>query len=158
MKEHQRETDFLRHCLRYDESAESQRLQEGMTQFECDERCVRRALWCTVLSTSLAFAGLCYSTVFFSADSSTLSYVTANLVTKAFCVVGLGSLICMLAFCVIIGIYRHELDKRRKDCRRVALDFLESRLGKPRGARLPRLPKENDPISSPAKNLVSPLN
>lgn len=129
MTEHERNTEFLRHCLHYGNSPEGHKLQERITRIQQDERLVRRAVWWMALSTSLAFAGICYST-FFLADLQNLSYITAHLLTKIFCVVGLGSLICLLAFCVMVKVYHHELNKRRADCRRLALEVLQSRTGK----------------------------
>ena len=134
MSENERETDFLRHCLLYDESAEHHQLQERITQVQCDERCVRRAVWWLVVSTLLATSGVCYSTVFLAEHPQNLSQITTQLITRAFCVVALGSLICMLAFCVMVAIYRKELGQGREECRRLAVKLLESRLGKP-GAR-----------------------
>src|SRR3954471_20642614 len=129
MTEHERDTEFLKHCLGYGDSAEGHKLQERVTRIQQDERLVRRALWWMALSTLLAFAGVCYSTFFWS-DLQNLSYITAHLLTKVFCVVGLGSFICMLAFCVMVKVYHHELNQRRADCRRLALELLQSLTGK----------------------------
>src|SRR4051794_25895509 len=129
MTEHERDTEFLKCCLYYGDSAEGHTLQERITCLQQDERLVRRALWWTALSTSLALAGVCYST-FFLSDHQNLSYITAHLLPRVFCVVGLGSLICMLAFCVMLKVYHHELNKQRADCRRLALEVLQSRTGR----------------------------
>ena len=45
MSEHQKHTEFLRHCILYDESAKRQELHERITQIQRDARCVRRAVW-----------------------------------------------------------------------------------------------------------------
>jgi len=131
MSERQRDTEFLRHCLLYDDSAERHKLEERITQVERDERCVRRAVWWMVVSSLVAFSGICYSTVFLAEHAQNVSQITTQLITKSFCVVGLGSLICTLVFWAIGAAYRKDLDQQRAECRRLAMKLLEARLGKP---------------------------
>ena len=64
MSDRQRQTEFLRRCLLYDESNERHQLAERIRQVQQNERCVRRAMWLMVLLAALAFAGLAYSAVF----------------------------------------------------------------------------------------------
>jgi hypothetical protein len=45
MSDLQRHAQFLRQCIRYDESATRQELEEGITRVQRDARCVRRAVW-----------------------------------------------------------------------------------------------------------------
>ena len=131
MSEHQKQTDFLRHCLLYDETAERHKLEERITQLQCDEICVRRAVWLMALFAALAMAGLCYAATFVADFPLNLSEFTGQLIVKVLCALGIGSLICLLAFLGLGVIYRKELDERREECRRQATKFLESRLGKP---------------------------
>jgi formate hydrogenlyase subunit 3/multisubunit Na+/H+ antiporter MnhD subunit len=132
MNDHQKETAFLRQCIRYDDTEERHRLEERITQLQRDERCVRRAVWLMALLAALAMAGLGYAAVFMAEYPLNVSQLTTRFLIKALCALGAGSLICL---CVFLGLgvaLRKELDQRREDCRRLALKVLESRLGHPR--------------------------
>jgi hypothetical protein len=131
MSEHQKQTEFLRQCLRYDETVEQHELEERITRLQRDEICVRRAVWLMALFAALAMAGLCYAAVFVPGHPLNLSEYTGRLIIKLFCALGVGSLICLLAFVGLGIVYRKELDQRREECRRLATKLLESRLGKP---------------------------
>ena len=137
MTEHQKQTAFLRQCLLYDDSDERHRLEETIAQLQRNERCVRRASWLMVLLTALAIAGLCYSTVFLADDFQRMSGFMTKLITKVFCALALGSLVCMVAFTGLGVVYRKELDQWREECRKRAAKLLESHLGKPRTTTRP---------------------
>jgi hypothetical protein len=126
MSEHQRETAFLWHCLRYEDSAEHQALDERITQIQRDERCVRRAVWLMALLTALVVAGLCYAAVLVD----NFPYNTPQLIVNIICALGLASMICMVVFVGLRMVYRMKLDQRREECRQLVTKFLESRLGK----------------------------
>jgi|SRR6266850_2294061 len=131
MSDHERETDFLRHCLLYDDSVERHQLEEAITRVQRDERCVWRAVWLMALLTGLAMAGVCYTAVFLADSPETMTRLITPLIVKVFCALGVGSLICMLAFAGLGLVYRKDLDRQRDECRRLATRLLESRLGKP---------------------------
>jgi len=132
MNDQQKETAFLRQCLLYDDTAERRELEKKLTQAQSDERCVRRAVWVMALSMALATAGLCYLAIFQPDYPQNVS-----LISKVFCALGLGSLICLAAFVGLGTVYRKKLDQRREECRRLATKLLESRLGKPRTRHSP---------------------
>jgi hypothetical protein len=132
MNDRERQTEFLRQCLLYDESSERHKLAEGIRRVQQNERCVRRAMWLMVLVAALAFAGLAYSAVFLVDFPQSLPDFVTRFITKLFCVLGLSSLICIPAFVGLELVYRKELNERREECRRLASELLESRLGKPR--------------------------
>ena len=94
MSEHQKHTEFLRHCLRYDESIEHQELEEGITQVQRDARCVRRAVWLMAILTALVVAGLGYGTVLVA----NFPYNAPQFIVNLIYAVGLGSLISLLVF------------------------------------------------------------
>jgi hypothetical protein len=137
MSDNERETDFLGHCLLYDDSGDGHQLQQRITQVKQEERCVRRALKWLLLAALLAFSGLCYSMLFMPEHPGTVSPIARQVITDTLLVFGMGSLICMLGFCIMIFIYRRELATRREQCRQMALKLLESRLGKPPGRPVP---------------------
>src|ERR1035438_9956551 len=132
MSEHQKHTEFLRHCLRYGESTEHQKLEEGITQVQRDARCVRRAVWLMAILTALFVAGLGYGTVLVA----NFPYNAPRFIVNLIYALGLGSLISLLAFAGLGLVYRLKLDRRREECRQRVARLLESRLGKPVAAPL----------------------
>ena len=132
MSEHQKQTAFLRQCLLYDDTAECHELEESITQLQRNERCVRRAVRLMALLIAFSMAGLCCSAVIQENDPQSMSKLVTQLAGKVFCALGLGSLICLVAFSGLGVVHRNQLDQRREDCRRLAAKLLESRLGKPR--------------------------
>ena len=127
MSEHQKHTEFLRHCLRYGESTEHQKLEEGITQVQRDARCVRRALWLMAIVTALVVAGLGYGTVLVA----NFPYNAPQFVVNLIYALGLGALISLVVFAGLGMVYRWKLDQRREECRQKVASLLESRLGKP---------------------------
>jgi|SRR6185503_12932378 len=141
MSERERDTAFLRQCLCYDDSAERHKLEEEINEAQRNERCVRRAVWLMAVLTMIAVAGLCYATIFQDAPQNMSQFITP-LFIKVWCAVGIGSLICMLAFAGLCVFYRKEMEKRREECRQRATKLLESRLGKPSTMPAPGMVKE----------------
>jgi hypothetical protein len=127
MSEHEKHTEFLKRCIRYDESAGRQKLMEEIHQIQRDLRCVGRAVWLMALLTALIVAGLGYEAIF--ADNLTDS--VPQFIIKLFCGLGMGLLISLLAFMGLGMVYRLKLNQRREECREVVTTLLESRLGKP---------------------------
>lgn len=147
MSGYQKETAFLREVIVYDDTVERHKLDERITEIQRNECCVRSAVWLMVLLIALAIAGLGYSAIFlkdFSGDHS-------HFLIKLFCVLGLGSLISLLAYMGFWLIYRKELDRRHEECRRLVAKLLESRLGKPRPLPLPEVAKEQESPKSKQK-------
>jgi hypothetical protein len=127
MSEHQKDTAFLRHCIRYDDTDEHKQLEEGITQIQRDERCVRQAVWMMAIPGALSLAGLGYG----AALVDNFPYNTPQYVINLICALGIASLISLLAFIGLGMVYRRRLDQRREECRRFAMKLLESRLGQP---------------------------
>jgi len=146
MSADQRETEFLKQCIRYDDTEERHRLEERITQIQRDERIVRRAVWLMALLIALAMAGLSYAAIFMMDYPLDLSEWTGRLLVKLLCALGGGSVICLFVFLGLGAVYRKELDRRREDCRRLALKVLESRLGLPRDVLLPATVDGHEPL------------
>jgi type VI protein secretion system component VasF len=127
MSEHQKHTEFLRHCLRYGENTEHQKLEEGITQVQRDARCVRRAVWLMAILAALVVAGLGYGTVLVD----NFPYNAPQFIVNLIYAVGLGALISLVVFAGLGMGYRWKLDQRREECRQKIARLLESRLGKP---------------------------
>ncbi len=127
MSDHEKHTEFLRQCIRYDESARRQELHEGITRIQRDARCVRRAVWLMAMLIALVVAGLGYEMILVDNFPYNLPQFIINLI----CGLGMGSLISLLAFMGLGLFYRMKLDQHREECRQLVARLLESRLGKP---------------------------
>jgi len=147
MSEQQRETAFLRQLIAYDDTAERHKLEEGITQAQRDERCVRRAVWLMVLLAALAAVGLGYAAVLLGDYPHNMSRFVTHFLVKGSCVLGLASLISLLGFVGVGAVYRKNLGQRREECRRLAATLLESRLGRPGTVPLPGIVKEPEIIN-----------
>jgi hypothetical protein len=140
--EHQRETAFLRHCIRYDDSPRRQELDERITQIQRDERCVRRAVWLMLLLGALAVASLTYPAIL----EANFPYNAPQFIVNLIFAVGVASLISLLVFVGLGLVFRKKLNQRREECRQLVTRLLESRLGKPatppwRGSRVGDVPR-----------------
>src|ERR1043166_1353266 len=127
MREHQKETAFLRRCLRYEESAESRQLEDGLIEIQRDERCVRRAAWLMVMLAGLVLAFLGYGVVLLD----NFPYNVPHLVMNTAYALGLVSFISLLVF-VVLGIaYRQGVGQRRGKRRQLVGKKMGSRMAKP---------------------------
>jgi hypothetical protein len=129
--EHERETAFLKRCVRFDGSLESNELCDRLGQIQRDERSVRRAWWMMALVTALSLAGVVYGAVFLDDFPFRMSEFGSQFIIKASCGVGIGALICLLVFTVCWLAYRRQLNKRRQECRQLVIRLLESHCGLP---------------------------
>ena len=127
MSEHEKDIAFLRRCIIHDDSAERHKLEESITHLQSKERSLRRAIWAMTLFIGLALAGLCYSLVFMPDLPQTTSQFMTQFISKAFCVLGLGSVMCLIVFLCLGMVYRKQLDQRCDECRRLAVKVLEAR-------------------------------
>ena len=112
----------------YDDSAERHKLEKRIAEIQRSECCVRSAVRLMVFLIVLALAGLGYSAVFLEDFPGSKSHF----VIKLSSVLGLGSMISLLGYLGFWMFYRHELDRRHEECRRLVAKLLESRLAKPR--------------------------
>ena len=127
MSQHQKATEFLKQVIHYDDSAERQTLEEGITQDARNERCLRRAVSLVALLSALALAGLCYAAVLLTDSPQNKSYFGI----KVLAALGLGSLICLPVFMGFWISCRRKAERRREECRKLTAKLLQSRLGKP---------------------------
>ena len=125
MRDHHKQTEFLKHCLRYDESAGRQDLAQEITRIQREERCVRRAAWLMAVLAALTMAGLLYPAILLE----NFPYSAPAFIVNFVCALGAASLISLLAFLVLGMVYRRKLDKRREESRQIVTRLLESRLG-----------------------------
>jgi hypothetical protein len=130
MSDHHKQTEFLKRCLGYEESARCRELKQQITQIQRDERCVRSAVWLMAILTALAVTGLGYPAILLANFPYSAPQTIVNLV----CAVGVASLVSLVAFVILGMVYRKMLDKRREECRLLVTKLLESRLGNPPAA------------------------
>ena len=81
------------------------------------------------LVAGLATAGLGYGALLVDDFPSRLSVFTSLFVIKILCALGIGSLICLVAFAGVGLRYRRELNRRREECRGLVTKLLEFHLG-----------------------------
>jgi uncharacterized membrane protein YccC len=129
MSEHEKHTEFLRHCLLYDESAGREELMKEIARIQRDLRCVQRAAWLMAMLGVLLLAVLGYGTILVA----NFPYNTPQFVINLIIAVVVGMLISFLTFVGLWIVYRWKLDLRREECRQMVAKLLESRLGKPAG-------------------------
>jgi hypothetical protein len=150
MNHRQRQTEFLRQCLLYDATSQSDALAERIRQLERNERCVGRGVWLMIQMGALAFA---LGEDFPANVPGSMTWF----ISQVFCVLGLTSLICVSAFVALGWAYRKELDERCEECRRRTTKLLERYLGKPRITTQPQAVKERQVfelgLSSPDSEL-----
>jgi hypothetical protein len=133
MSEHQRETAFLRRIILHADTDESRELEKRIVQVQRDQSCVGRAALAAGLSAALTIAGFGYGAVLevnFLGNES-------QLVIRLLCSAGLASLICLLAFVALLGVYRQRLNGLREECRQLITKLVVSRMGEPQLASLP---------------------
>jgi hypothetical protein len=129
------ETEYLRQCMAYDNSAERRRLEEQIARVQNDQRSLRRAMWLLGWLTAPAVAVLGYGALFLDYFPETLPPLVLMIVST----LGLGAAVCLLAFAGLEVVYRRELDQRRAECLRLLARILASHLG--------------EPVNAPAQNL-----
>jgi hypothetical protein len=151
MNDRQRQTEFLRQCLLYDDSSESHTLVERIRQLQRNERCIGRGVWLILLIGAFAFAGLAYLAIFVEDFPQDIPGFMTRFITQVFCVATLSSLICTPAFLGLGWMCRQEQAQVREECRRRAAKLLESRLGEPCTTTLAQVVKQKviEPITSP---------
>jgi hypothetical protein len=128
MSEHQKETAFLRQIIRFDDTDERHELEAGMVRVQRDQRSVCRAAWIVALFAALGMAGLAYGAIF----QESFPYGPSQLLVNVICELGLGALISLAAFGVLLATYRRRLNRLRAGCRGLVMKLLECKHGPPR--------------------------
>jgi hypothetical protein len=125
MSKQKRETEFLRKCIRYDESARRRELEATITQIQRDQQCVRSGTWLMGVLLLLAVIALGYAGLFVD----NFPYHPSQRLFHILIALGAGSLISMLAFECLGVAYRRRLNQRCDECRSLVAGLLERRLG-----------------------------
>jgi hypothetical protein len=128
MSEHEKETAFLQGVIRYDHTAEHQRLDEEITRLRDHLRVLRRAVFCMVMVSALAVAGLCYAAILSSDYPHNMWRFSRHVGVMLPCALGLASLMCLVGFTGLAAVYRKQLDGLREKARGLAERLLVSHL------------------------------
>jgi uncharacterized membrane protein len=137
MSEHQKQTDFLKRCLLYDDTAESRKLAESIAHLQNSERRVQYGLRLMGALAVLAVVGLCYSAIFLPYFPQNMLGFTTHFITQVFCVLGIVSMVCLLVFAYLGVVYRKNLDQLREECRQSVAKCMETRMGKSESILVP---------------------
>jgi hypothetical protein len=121
MSKRKKQTEFLKALVLHGNTEEQDRLQHRMIRAERDEQCAWRALWLVAVLALFSGCGICYSAVLVPHFFHNSSHVAV----KFFCGLGLGSLICAVAFLVFWACCRAALNHIQEECRRFILATLE---------------------------------
>jgi hypothetical protein len=124
MSEH-KHTEFLKHCLRYDDSSHRHQLEKDLTRIQRDVHCVQRAVWLMGILAAVAVCGLMYPTILLN----NFPHSSQHLIVSLVCALFVGSLISMVTFMVLGMIYRRQLRKQREVCGQMVKRLLATRLG-----------------------------
>lgn len=112
MSEHHEHTEFLKHCLRYDESAERHHMMERLVRLQHELRIFRRASWLMVLLIAVSVIGFVWSSTLLQQLSRPAQQTIENFLVA----LGLGSTVCLATFLVLRLCLRKKLARQREEC------------------------------------------
>jgi hypothetical protein len=124
MSEHHEHTEFLKHCLRYDDTPERHAMTEKLTRLQRELLIVKRASWLVGIMIVPAGASLVYPDSLFGNYSYDAQRFIMNVVLGLFA----GASVCLFTF-MIMGIFLYkELHRQREACRRLLMRLFAARL------------------------------
>jgi len=143
MSERHKHTEFLKHCLRYDDSSGRHGLHDKLSRIQHQMLIVKRAICLLTLVILLAVAGLITSPVLLKSFSPGTQQFIVNLLYALVA----GPLISIVSFMGLWILLRRTLHHRREESRQFLTRLLATRLGNtgpqpgpPEQPRKPRLP------------------
>jgi hypothetical protein len=144
MSERQKHTEFLKHCLRYDDGSDRHGLHAKLSRIQHEMRIVKRSVGLLTLVVGLAVAGWICAPILLKESSPG----TQQLVAKLLVALIAGALVSILVFTGLWLSFRRKLHRRREESRQLVTRMLASRLGEageppvtPSQPRKPRLPR-----------------
>ena len=143
MNERHKHTEFLKHCLGYDDSSDRHGLHEKLSRIQHEMRVVKRAILLLALVFALAMAGLIGLAIFLQGSPTS----GEQLIVKLLYALTAGSLFSIAAFMGLWMLYRRKLHWWREESRQFLRRLLAARLGDagqqpaaPAQPQKPRLP------------------
>jgi hypothetical protein len=124
MSKHHEHTEFLKHCLRYDDSPERHAMAETLTRLQSELHIVKRLSCLMGVSIALAGTSFAYTGNLVQDFPCSVQRFIMNIVLGLFA----GSSVCLLAF-IIFGIFLYKkLHCQREACRQFLMRLLAARL------------------------------
>jgi hypothetical protein len=123
MSEHHEHTEFLKHCLRYDDSPEHQAMMEKLTRLQREVRIVKRASWLMGVLIAFAIAALAYPTFLIQNFPYNVQRFTMNIILALLT----GLSISLLAFVTRGIVLYKKLHRQREECRQLLMRLLATR-------------------------------
>lgn len=123
MSEHHEHTEFLKHCLRYDDGPERHAIMEKLTRFQREWRFVKSASWVMgvlIAAASVSLTHPAYLVQNFpdNVQRFIMNFVLALLVSLS---------ICLLTFIVLEIFLRKRLYRQRAVCRQLLMHLFAAR-------------------------------
>ena len=144
MSERHKHTEFLKHCLRYDDSPDRHTLHAKLSRIQHEMRVVKRAILLLALAFTLAVGGLIGLGILLKSSPSGTQQLIMNLLYAVIA----GSLISIAVFLGLWIVFRQKLHWWREESRQFLTRLLASRLGDtgqpptaPVPKQKPRLPR-----------------
>jgi hypothetical protein len=144
MSERHKHTEFLKHCLGYDDSSDRHALHHKLCRIQHDMRIVKRAILLLALVFALAVAGLTGLAIFLKASPTGGQKLIVNLLYALVA----GSMLSIAVFLGLWILYRRKLHWWREESRQFVKRLLAARLGDagqhpvtPFPKQKPRLPR-----------------
>ncbi len=123
MNEHHEHTEFLKHCLRYDDSPERHAMTEKLVRLQSELRVVKRACWLMGILIAIIFACLAYPAILVDNFPYNMERFFMNIILALFA----GLSICLVAF-ILLGIFLYlKLHRQRGVCRQRLRRFFATR-------------------------------
>lgn len=123
MSEHHKHTEFLKHCLRYDDSPERHAMMEQLTRLQRELRIVKRASWLMGILVAIAIASLAFLTILVQNSPYNVQRFIINIVLALFT----GFSICLLAFIALGIVLCLKLHRQRDACRQLLMRLFTAR-------------------------------
>ena len=137
MSEHKKDIEFLRRIIVYDDAGEHHELEKKIAQVQRDEHCVQRVALAAVLFVLAAMVGLAYTALF----QENFPYDQSGLAVTVLCDLGLASLISLVAFAILLMVYRNRLNRLREECRHLVTRLVEFHVGNSKSGKSERTPR-----------------
>lgn len=124
MSEHHQHTEFLKHCLRYDDSPERHAMMEKLVRLQHELRIVKRASWLMGILIVLAGVSLVYPAILIPIFPYDVQQRLMNIILALFA----GLSICLLTFIALGIVLCAKLHCQREACRQFLRRILAVRL------------------------------
>jgi hypothetical protein len=127
MKAHKEPGAFLRALIMQVDSDERRRLLDNLTKAEREEKCIRRAVFFTLVVLLLSLAGLGYCAIL----QPGLFRNPGHPLLRSLLALVLGSLISQAGFLVYLLWHRAVVTRLHEECRRLVLALARTQLTEP---------------------------